>query len=226
MIARFAIFLSIFASCAPLLVADGIRCTNGAFQHDCPNTSPVCCFAEDGTPAGCCGADYVCNSKGGCKRAPPPPTNATAAVERDVEEDVHTTVIRLVEAAAVMVGALLLVLISVFVGLTLKRISVEQRQRQALLDAMPTSSDSDDDVSSDTEARLDAENAAERTGSASEPASDSRLRKCAKCGVNGVSCMHLPCEHAVCCVQCAARTKRCPECKQLIRKRKKLFVVV
>ena len=201
---------------------DGIRCTSGAFQHDCPNTSPVCCFADDGRPAGCCGVGYECNSKGGCKRAPPTPGNATATAERDVEEDVHTTVVRLVEAGAVLIGILAIVMLSVFAGLTLKRYSMERRQRQALLDAMSDSSDSDADVTSDTEAKLDQENFAKREAA---PAGDSRLVRCAKCGVAGVSCMHLPCEHAVCCFDCAQRSKRCPECKQLIHKRKKLFVV-
>jgi hypothetical protein len=218
-----AIYLLLCAAVCGLALADGdgIRCTNGAFQHDCPNESPVCCFASDGTPAGCCGVGYECNSKGGCKRAPPLPSNSSSAAERDVEEDVHTTVIRLIEAAAVMVGVLVVVLLAVFVGLTLKRLSVERRQRRALLDAMPSSSESDEDVSSDTEAQLNAE----ISNAPKIDANESRLVRCAKCAASGVSCMFLPCEHTVCCLECAQRTKRCPECKQTIGKRKKLFVV-
>lgn len=220
---RAQLILIIFAALSVWAVEDGVRCTNGAFQHDCPNTAPVCCFNTDGSPAGCCSVGFECNDGGSCKPGPTLPANETAANEEDLTEDVHTTVATLVEVGAIMVAVLLLVFVVVFTALTLKRMKHERNQRQALLDAMPPSSDSDDEVTSETERALDDE-MRNRAPSPQQP-HESRLLRCCKCNVAGVNCLLFPCEHSVCCFDCAQRLKRCPDCKRLIRKRKKLFVV-
>jgi hypothetical protein len=221
-------FLLVFVISGALVAAgqeDGIRCSNGAFQHDCPNSAPVCCFAEDGSPAGCCGVGFLCNDQGGCKPAGPLPPNYTSVAEHDITEDVHMSIARIIEIAAVLVCVLIIAFIAVFAGLTFKRYRAELHQRKALLEAMPSSSDSDSEVSSQSEARLEAELAAQPPPVRDPAVPESRLMRCMKCRRTGVNCLFLDCEHTVTCTSCAARLKRCPECKRVIKKRKKLFVV-
>jgi hypothetical protein len=218
------------ALCAGLVLfvvgsEDGIRCSNGAFMHDCPNSAPVCCFNNDGTPAGCCSADMMCNGDEGCKPALPIPSNYSKGAEQDIAEDVHLPISRIMEAIGVMLAVLVVTFAAAFGCLTLKRWRLEQQERRER-EAERVSSSDDDDVTSQAEAAFNDELRLRELDDTDESNDEAgSLVRCIKCTRESVNCLFLPCEHTVACVGCAAHLKRCPECKQLIRKRKKLYVV-
>lgn len=200
----------------------GIRCSNGAFEHDCPNSDPVCCFGADAASSGCCALGTFCDVGNNCKPAPPLPANESSVAEHDVTEDVHIAVGRAVMVGGCMVAFLCIVFGGVYGLLWLRKWRADNAARRALLAELSESSDSDDEVSSDTEAALYASVSSAVRVEGREP--DCSVLTCYVCSSAAVNCMFIDCEHAVTCCECASKLKKCPECKQIIRKRKKLFL--
>ena len=229
---------TVMAMAAAQQQAPGVHCSRGTFAHVCPNAAPVCCFNRDGSSGGCCHEYTSCDeSTGGCRRMAPLPPGEHAVPLADTTQDVHFTYGALAIALVVMLSILCVAFVAVFLMATLKRClrqrreAVRRRQQEQkdaeAADQVEVTSDDERQLRQECLQRAKAGGGGGGSGAPDEREADEDTPltvQCAVCQRGDVNCMLFDCEHTVVCFDCAKRLKRCPECKKVVKRRKRLYL--
>lgn len=217
------VFLLVFACGASLSEANGVRCTDQAFGNSCPDSAPVCCIINDYTMVGCCPMGTECDKDtGGCQPAPSLPSNATAEPLHDMTVAFHLTTKQLIAVCFLVMGVGLFAFGFLFGLYWLRTLLIDRIEKHRLLARQRELEPSDDDtVTSDEEKVFLSGVAALRLESTVTP----RQLLCTVCKSRAVDCVLLDCDHNCVCSGCSSHLKRCPQCKAIIKRRKKIFFV-